>query len=209
MTYRRKQFLLLALPLAIVLVGGVLWYRFTTSVRPLTVLYKNTSRVVIVDISEEQAGGKEKQIAVIKKSGDTVKINKNISVFVRYLGAVGYTDGFENGAGRTVTIDPEYSRDKIDSIIASQRTRLETAIFNSIENEGLYNLEKGTLFDHGRWYISKLVPKTNTEDSLDSLRVLVKREGNAWKLIEKPNLVFTVHNTDGVPVKVLDAVNTY
>lgn len=207
--YRRKQFLLLALPLAVVFVIGVLWYHYTTSVRPLTVLYKNTSRVVVVDISEEQAGGKEKQIAVIKKSGDTVKIYKNISVFVRYLGAVGYSDGFENGSDRTVTIDPEYSRDKIDSILASQRTQLETAIFENIENGGLYNLEKGTLFDHGRWYISRLVPKNNTDEGLDSLRVLVEKQGDDWKLVEIPSLVYTTHNTDGVPLEVLDAVNTF
>ncbi len=195
--------------LVVLFLGGLLYYHHTTSLRSLAVVFRNTQSVVVVDISDGVEGGKEKQIAIIKKSGDTVKIPKNISVFVRYTGAEGYADGFENGSGKTVTINPDYSRQKISEIISSQNEQIKSAVFDSINNGKLYTLDTGTLYDHGVWYISKLRPVSNPEGNLDTLRVILQNKAGSWELASQPNIVFTKFNTPSVPVAVLDFANTY
>lgn len=208
MTQRRAWLVVFLLCIAII-TAGLVYYRHISSTRTLRVVFENAKDVRIVDISEEQEGGKEKQIALIKNSGDTVRVRKDVSVFVRYTGAIGYADGFENGSTATVTIKPEYSAERIKEIIRQQQSDIQSAIFQNIRNGLSYSLDEGSLFDHGTWYISTLKPSPSTENEADTLRVLLKKDGNVWTMMGSPKLVFTKYNTKDVPVAVLDAVNTY
>lgn len=203
-----RKLLIFASPVIVVVAVLFMYLRNLTTTRPLTVSYENVRLVSVMDISSRHEGGKDILLAEIKKSGETVRVKKNVSIFVTYRGVDGYTDGFENATeSPAVHIQPDYSASRISEIIASQRAQISAAVLENIQNANNYTLDSGTLYDHGLWYISRLVPKDDPEHEKDTLRVLVKKERNGWRLVGGPMLVFTTFNTRGVPVVVLNEVN--
>lgn len=204
---RKLLYLLVLVVLAAAI--ATVYIRHVMESRSLTVYFENAAAVTVVDSGGSEEIGPTIELARIEKSGDTVRIPKKASAMVTYKGTEGYRDGFENASGATVTLDPDYSDKKIAEIIASQKDKIRTAIFSHIQNGGSYTLEQGTLFDHGSWYISRLVPPDNPDDPVDTLQVLLKNNGSSWEMIEAPMLVFTKYNTKNIPVEVLDAANTY
>ncbi len=102
-----------------------------------------------------------------------------------------------------------YSSQRIKEIIRQQQAEIQSIIFQNIRSGSSYSLDEGSLFDHGTWYISTLDPSSGPENELDTLRVLLKKNGSSWTMIGSPKLVFTKYNTKDIPVTVLDAVNTY
>ncbi len=211
MMRRKFRLVLIAVPFIVLGVVGFVYFRHISSTRVLTISFKNAKNVRVVDVSGAQAGVTEKEIARIQKSGDSVRIHKELTVFVRYDGAPGYADGFENGASDTVVINPEYSKEKIKMILKENREALSQAVFSNIQNGSSYVLAEGTLHDHGTWYISTLTPTEDQagDSDTDILKVLIKKDGDSWQLVGTPKLVFTKYNTKDIPIPVLDAVNAY
>lgn len=196
--------------IVIPLVVAIVYVKHVLSSRPLTVLYKNVTSASVYDTSGREAGGDDILLGKITESGDTIRIPKNLaSVMVIYKGAGGYADGLVGGDTRQVNIDPEFSAEKIAGLVTAERSQIESAVFSGLQNQSSYTLGQGTLFDHGAWYISKLTYENSTDANSDTLRVLLRKEGDEWQRIGFPALVFTTYSTKNIPLSVLDAVNTY
>jgi hypothetical protein len=193
----------------VLLLISVVLVRNINKTRSLTVHFENADSVSVFDSAGEVSGGKDKLLATIKKSGDTVRIDKTAHALVTYRGSVGYTNGFVRAPGAAIEIHPEYSAERIAEIIHKEGADIHEAVFDGIKNTNLYTLNPGTLYDHGSWYISVLVPQNDPENRLDTLRVLVKKSSGKWKMASPPRLVFTTYNTEGVPIPVLNAANSY
>ncbi|QQS20197.1 hypothetical protein IPL85_01960 [Candidatus Saccharibacteria bacterium] len=178
--------------------------------RPLTVIYQNVSALSIYDVSGREAGGKDVLLKKLAKSGETVRIPKAISsVLVVYSGASGYADGFKYADSQSVTITPEYSRDKIKSLIGEQWGEIQSAVFSELQNQSSYSLAEGTLLMRGNWYISKLTHVDPLNQNSDTLRVLLNKTEAGWVRVGTPRLVYSVFSTSDVPADVLDAVNAF
>lgn len=206
----RPRTLLWVIVVAVPLVVAMVYVKHVLDSRPLTVFYKNVSSASVYDTSGREAGADDVLLGKITESGDTIRIPKNLaSVMVIYKGASGYADGLVGGNTRQVNIDPEFSAEKIAALIAAERSQLESAVFSGLQNQSSYTLGQGTLFDHGAWYISKLTYKNSSDANSDTLRVLLRKDGDTWQRIGTPALVFTAYSTKNIPLNVLNAVNTY
>lgn len=210
MNRNKNRLIALLITTALIITGILILSQGKSSQRALTISYKNARDVTVIDITNRQHEGEDedKVIKAVEKSGETVHVDSSASILVTYKGVSGYQDGFVDGSSEDVVIDPEYSQDRIRQIISSAQSDINSAVFSQIQNSSQYSLDKGTLYDHGTWYISRLIP-ISPDGELDTLSVLLKNEPNAWVMVESPKLVFTKYNTRNVPADVLDAVNNY
>lgn len=206
----RPRTLIWVIVIIISLVVAIVYVRYIHSSRPLTVTFRNVTSASVYDTSGREAGADDVLLGKITESGDTIRIPKSMaSVMIIYKGASGYADGLVEGNGRQAKIDPEFSAERIAELIKKERSQLESVVFSGLQDESSYTLAQGTLFGHGAWYISKLTYKNDSDVNSDTLRVLLRKDGDAWQRIGTPALIFTTYSTKNVPLSVLNAVNTY
>ena len=203
---RKKLFITILIPvvLTIFVVGGRLYK--SGSSRELTVTFDHIKSVTVLDTTNRTNMGEDKKIARINRSGERVQVPKKSSILLVYSGMDGYRSGVASGDKPLVNIQPEFSDKKIEETIKSNWTELYNTVYSSIQNDNLYQLDQGTLYDYGEWYLSVLHP---VDDSLglDSLVIILKKSSNGWRAIASPQIIYNTYNAKDVPVEVIRVAN--
>ncbi len=200
---RYKGFIVAGIVVFLVAIGVVLVKNYFDSTYSVTVSFKNTSKVEVVETPE---GAAEKVIGTIVKSGDSTRVNRNSAYLIRYAATEGYADGFVpvDSSNTNVTLDPDYSDARYRELQkAAQATVTSQITAQYPDAPKLFSFEPGLMFDHAKWYVVLLKYKGSYDTNTDNLMVLFKKDGDNWKLVSKPRILLTTHNTPDVPADVL------
>ena len=71
-----------------------------------------------------------------------------------------------------------------------------------------YTVEQGQLFDQGQWFGTTMTYRGTDSDNRDTLRVLMEKKGDTWKLLTKPpRPLLSKKDFPNVPVSILKKIN--
>ncbi len=206
----RRRIIILGLALIGVLAGiSLLVGQAKTAT--LTVNSKNVSAVSIFKVVGDGEHDEPGSVAELHASGETVKLDKDVSYLLSYKGAEGYADGEEvvkiNG-DKTVRLNPSYSDEKLNSMLQMETPAIQTVLRQQYPKIGLYSIQPGKLYKWGEWYGTTLVYTGPYTPSRDTLRLVMKKENGTWKVMtDPPYISLSRFAYPNVPVEILDLVN--
>ncbi len=107
-------------------------------------------------------------------------------------------------AATTISTEPlDYSETKLKQLLATETKALSGAIPASL-NGTTYSLFAPQLYLDGTWYAAKLLP---TDHTLDTLRIIAKKEGDSWKVVAGPEIIIPVREHKDVPESIIRNIN--
>lgn len=108
-----------------------------------------------------------------------------------------------------VEVDPDYSSEFLAQQLAVEAPAITSAMiaqYPLISSD--YTVTNGTLYQKGTWYGALLTKKvSDPRDQQDYYRVVMHKENEKWKVINKPELILTTTDFKDVPIEVLRAIN--
>jgi hypothetical protein len=113
----------------------------------------------------------------------------------------------------TVVINPPYSSEKLASLLDTARPAIHAAVKQAVPKvDNSYLLAPGQLYGKGEWYGSVLYPNLSPEQRrlsyVDSYRIVVKKEGDSWKVVTvPPEIVLSTLTYPQIPKGVLISTN--
>ena len=202
----KKSYLIIAAVIILALVAGLVWWNYINSTFTITVNYSNTSSVTVYDTSQQHAGRDDIKITDVTDSGQTIRLKRGPSYSVIYHGATGYVDGQIpiNEARPTITIDPDYNKEKYAAIMNESLPVASTVLQKEYPNvKNLYTIQSAGMKNKGEWYTIKLTHNGSYDYNTDSLRVLLRKTGDTWNITCKPSIIFTTKNCSDISADIL------
>lgn len=195
--------------LLIFIILGALVLRHFLFLKSLTIAYDNVHSVKVYK-SGDPGSPKTKPAAEIKTSGQVVRLSGGHYV-VRYEGDEGYQNGsrsFDLNKNQTVRIQPNYSAQKLASILSVELNSIRLAIAQQYPASSAYDIQAGKLYRNGDWYGTTLVYKGADLYDADSLRIVLHKESGSWKIkTNPPYITLSKYIYVDVPVDILKDVN--
>jgi len=190
--------------LVVGIVSSVITYFVST--RTVAITSKNSTSFSL----SEQDKKTSRQMAATKTS---VRIKKGKTYILSYVGASGYANGEMTitPTTETITINPDYSTEKLNKMLDADITAINTTITASGTSiDTLYTIQRGELSHYGEWYFTTLMYNGSAEDaSSDTLVVGLQKKGGVWTAILTPNIIFTTSTYPTVSRDFIEAANEY
>ena len=213
--FKKPVVLSLLAGIIMLLLGAVIYY--FTSYHNLTVSYSlgddmSSAPVKLYSTKQNDDNHGEvpdKFIADIK-SGESIKLKDNI-YFIKTHG-----DDFNenpvyinlNGSDQTIEYEVSYTTSKLESIEKSEIEAARDAFRSEYPKaEELYTLSRDKLLHLGNWYVVYLTYKDQDSLSRDTLRVVLHKEKDEWKVVTKPQISIGSPEYPDVPMSVLEYAN--
>lgn len=203
--------LLLAVFLVCVLAAAFMTARYFLSLRVVTVNFENTSKVDIYKTGSLDSGKADEPYKSIVVSGEEIKIPKgNYTAY--YEGNKGYDSKyveFSFDEDYALSIKPNLSQQKLDEMLEDELLQINKAVEAKLPAvKSLYSLQTGKLYENGTYYGATLKNTGNDYFNNDTLRVILKKQGNAWVVVtDPPSIYFNKFDYPNIPKKVLSDVN--
>lgn len=139
------------------------------------------------------------------------------------------SDGY-NTVSKSITIDKnitfttpdlDYSNERLSTLLTNEKQSIEQIIYSSLPNKN-FDVVDASLYKQGNWYGARLIPKDwydkkypvnsvprviNENNKQDILRVILKKEGDGWKVIAKPSIVFAITDYPNIPQDIIRDIN--
>jgi hypothetical protein len=108
---------------------------------------------------------------------------------------------------QSVRVAPDYSEQKIRSILAEQQSAIKNTITKTYSNfDQFFTIGKQELYDRGKYYGAKLFPLDPSQ--YDRRGIILQKEGTGWKIITLPPAIsISGPLYPSVPRNVISAVN--
>ncbi len=190
-------------------IGASIYY-FMSTVN-LELKHKNISELYLVEKQEYEKNRDTKKVKKITLSQTEVRLKKAQYVAV-YTGSPGYANGTMginlDSTDKKLEINPTYSEEKLNSILDSETTNITSVIKAGVFNIDQYLIQKGKLYDFGEWYATTLLYNGADEFNADTLKIVLKKDVNTWKIITNPpQIILSKHLYKEVPDHILDDIN--
>jgi hypothetical protein len=204
-----KKFITILLIVFIFL--GILIYvlNYINSQQFITVNYKNISRVTIQRFGKSTRESQD--IIIIPKSSEKMKVSKD-SYSLKYIGNSGYDSDYKNitigNKPVSIRLDPSYSEDRLSYMLEDEFKNIEAVLNEKYQNMSDYDIQIGKLYKKGEWYATTLQYIGNDYYNYDTLRLVMKKENNKWRLItDPPSIIISSYKYPDIPIDVLRDVN--
>jgi len=199
-----KKRIIISIVIILLGIAGMVAFTYLSSLHKVSVTFsKDVTSATVYD----EKGGEVKKIG---KAGDITLQNGNYNIV---------PDGEKiskekiplvvKDTNQSINLDPDYSKDFLGNALKNEQTAITkemTSSFPLIATD--YSIQDGTLLHHGEWYAALLTRNvSDIRDVRDFYRILLHKESDSWKVVEKPELVLTKSEFKDVPVKIIDAVN--
>lgn len=108
----------------------------------------------------------------------------------------------------TVPIDTSYSASYRSNILQSHRKSIDSAIEKTYpELSRYYILRKSALLSNRLdWHIANYTHKDGRLGDNDTYTIILKKEGDEWKIASRPQIVHTIFNTKDIPKDILSEI---
>ncbi|HSW74846.1 MAG TPA: hypothetical protein VLG16_03160 [Candidatus Saccharimonadales bacterium] len=97
-----------------------------------------------------------------------------------------------------------YSRSKLVSLLASEKSAIYTELGKSIDLK-TYTPANENLYYNGEWYAAQLVPTDQV--SQDRLVVIMQKQGSAWKVVAGPKIVLFTGDYPNIPKNLVSTID--
>lgn len=147
-------------------------------------------------------------------------MNKNLKVFLIILASIliagaSLAYGAMTAPGRQQTTIPQKTQPaKLTNAQLEQKLAVELPVITSILVAKYpliatnYTIEKGRLFEQGKWFGTTLTYRGPDNDNRDTLRVLMQKKNGTWVLrTNPPRPLLSAKDFQDVPLSVLKAIN--
>lgn len=208
-----KKYVAAMLVLVTIITATTILVSYISSTKEVFVYYKNSKDVNIHVFSGEHVDGSNK-ITEIKKSGDSVRLDKSETYQVTYSGTVGYEDGlvsFKPSDRDIIKINPYYSQDKLSRFLSGQESIIHNVIKSKYsDNIHSYELQTGKLYHFGDWYGTTLKYIGDDYSNSDTLRIVLNKVGGNWVVkTDPPSVSLSKYDFPKIPIDVLVDVNNF
>jgi hypothetical protein len=208
----QKKYLLWGIGFLIIVsvIGGVMLFLRDNKNVTFTIDYPEGSAV----ISDTQ--DRSKKFATLKNNTSLWLNKKTYYIFFENEGLNHDPQAITvDNATSTVALDPSYSSEKLQSLLAGEQKAIDAEIKKSISSSVPYTPAKGSLYHRGEWYAttvpvfkaSSLDPDIANPDDVDNYYIVLKKTDNNWKLVSKPSLILTKPDNPNIPDYIIDALN--
>lgn len=207
------------------LVAAFLGFRFITSYQELTIqipadsgltvsLYKTPNTDYYHDF--EDFISEDSLVRRIETTQETFRVKKGM-----YVVESSGNDTFETvrelievgGEAVIYTLDPTYSADTLNRILAEEKEELDSLLLRTIPILKDYAIGDGQLFEKGNWYATTLRKEQTGGERMavyaDIYRVVLYKQGDAWLLATKPELALSQEKYPHIPRHILSSTNRF
>jgi hypothetical protein len=210
---RNKIVIAIILALAI-LIPVILGINYLNSTREIKINYKNSHGVQVFDAAADQEGkgGSHTPVTTLKKTGETIRLNKEGSYIVSYKGDEEYMSGHQaidmarkNGV---VNINPYYSESKLVTLLKEETDAIYDSLVKKYPRLILYEIQPGKLYHFGQWYGTTLKYVGDDVANSDTLRVVLHKKDKEWRVVtDPPSISLDKFTYSSIPYDVLSDVN--
>lgn len=201
----RKKILITA-SILIVILGLYGLINYYSNTYKLIVSFKNVNEVSVYS----ETDGKNNKIKTILESSKGIRLKKGIYI-IKYSGSPDYSSGsleVNVDNEKSVTVDPSYSKEKLADLLKDQSSQINNLLKTQIPKIDLYIVQPGELYMFGDWYGAVLTYNGDDAFNADTLRVVMKKENNTWKLMTNPPEIMVnkkIHKE--IPPEIVDLIN--
>jgi len=162
----------------------------------------------------------------ITKATSTEKIHLQPGTYtVRFTGTRDYQEESESVVvDKSITIKTptlNYTDAKLSQLLATEGSIVHSVLMAAIPNT-VYKINNEKLFETGNWYCAQLIPNDwydptvpsdyiprpiNVNNTLDMLKVIMKKGNDTWKPVAGPSIVFYVGDYPNIPPDIIRAAN--
>lgn len=205
-----KRNILLTILLICTLLGIVGVSSYLSSFKKIVVIYRNIEKVSLYKV---EGDGKRIEITSNVTSNKEISVSKNENYEIRYKGKYPYGSGrfFIDTNKDKVIIYPYYSTKKLNELLKVEFPLITSVLNNHYKNMDMYKMQKGKMYFYGEWYATTLQYIGNDPSYSDTLRVVLKKEGDQWVVkTDPPSIVLSKLAFPNIPKSILsDINNTY
>lgn len=213
--FKKPVVLSLLTGIIILLLGAVIYY--FTSYHNLTINYSLHDKMSSAPVklystkqNDENHGETPDKFIADVKSGESIKLRDSI-YYIK-------TDGEDfkenpvyinlSGSDQTAEYEVSYTANKLESIEKSEIEAAREALKSEYPKaEELYTLSRDKLLHLGDWYVVYLTYKDQDSLSRDTLRVVLHKEKDEWKVVTKPQISIGAPEYPDIPMNVLEYAN--
>lgn len=208
-----KKYIIAMIVVVVVITSMVVFIGYISSTKEVAVYYKNSKDVNIHIFSGEHLDGDNK-VAEVKKSGESIRLDKSETYQITYSGNTDYDDGlisFKPSERDVIKINPYYSQDKLSQLLGDQEGSIHNVIKSKYSNNiNLYEIQSGKLYHFGDWYGTTLKYIGDDYSNSDTLRIVLNKEDNNWIIkTDPPSISLSKYVFPRIPVDVLVDVNNF
>ncbi len=203
----RKYTIIGIIILIIAAAAGIVIHYFATTTA-VTITSVNTKTVVVTERPDDTST--PKTVATLTKSPATIRIAKSISYVAQYTGSDGYASGSidVSASAKNIAIDPDYSQQHYASLMENALPKVHTLLLGNYPTlDSLFTVSSAGMQQKAMWYVVRLDTKGDYSDNSDTLRALFKKDGDSWKLVSGPAILFTTTDYPNVDENVLKWAN--
>lgn len=114
-----------------------------------------------------------------------------------------------------------YTRTKLNQLLNSESVVVHAVLMASMPNNE-YKINNEIMLGTGNWYCAQLIPKdwydptvpadyiprpVNINNTMDILKVILKKEDGTWKPAAGPSIVFSIGDFPSIPQKIISTAN--
>lgn len=115
----------------------------------------------------------------------------------------------------------KYTDEKLAQLLDVDKALIQEVLQTVLPN-ARYSVDQEKLFYTGEWYGANLIPNdwydpnapadiiprpTNVDNTLDMLRVIMKKDNGTWKVVAGPSIVFFVDDYPKIPQDIISETN--
>lgn len=185
-----------------VVIGLIIWWRYEQSFQFITFTFDPSEGSVMLQGSDIQQQLHPNQRLKLPKGEYVVtKSGENIAKDEQKLSL--------DSSEKTVPITFNYTADKLSELYTKEQPAIEAALFATYPKIAeLYTLKNGAVYHKGEWYGATLLHNSPTDQNRDTLHVLMKKEGDIWKVESKPPApILSKFDYPEAPVTALKTIN--
>ena len=150
---------------------------------------------------------KEGKATIRGNNTPEIEINNNQTLKLKHGNYRISTSG--EGIANNVNVNFSYNKERLMSILDSERSDIENAIYNQYPNiNDLYSIYNQAVYNQGEYYGATLNFRDQTSDQRDTLHILAKKENGKWRVLSlPPSPVLSAPKYPNVPKEILRKIN--
>lgn len=196
-----------------VIVGGIIWTLDYLSWRPVTFNLSSETKSITVYPSgnslQDEYSDTTQAIGELDKTG-TLRVKPGVYVVIPEGDKIA-TDYIEVTIAddtKEITINPYYSSEYLAEKFSDHTSSIHTLIkqrYEPVTNN--YGVDTGAFYHFGDWYTTFLYKQPAGYDDSDKYGVILHKEGEEWKIVTTPEIVFKYSDYENIPRDIIDAAN--
>lgn len=109
----------------------------------------------------------------------------------------------------TVSLEPQLTQEDLNGLLANEKSDIHSSLSKEYPSIfEIYSVDYEKLYLDGNWYGAVFSYNDKSSHQRDSIRVILKKNGDEWKVYTKPYLTINLIDYPTIPRAILEDINT-